>query len=166
MAWQWKPAIKKLHQQFPVGFCLNHHGNFKGKPRTTRHVMTLYQNNVWISNFFLFFTFFKGYRCNQFAVITRNKMSHESPRLFLDQTDTRKAERKFFCDHFRSSQGRNDRHSPPPPPAASLSDPRATATVPVPRWIECWWNTGVIDFVLTSVFYVEEAYYTWRIILM
>ena len=94
MAWQWKPAIKKLHQQFPVGFCLNHNGNFKGKPRTTRHVMTLYQNNFWISHFF--FTFFKGYRCNQFAVITRNKISHESPRLLLDQTDTRKAERKFF----------------------------------------------------------------------
>ena len=50
MAWHWKPAIKKLLQQFPV------HGNFKGKSRTTRHITTLYQNNFWISHSFLLFS--------------------------------------------------------------------------------------------------------------
>ena len=79
--------------------------------------VTLWRCTKIIFEYRIFFlTFFKGYRCNQFAVITRNKISHESPRLFLDQTDTREAERKIFCDHFRSSQGRNDRHSPPNAP--------------------------------------------------
>ena len=38
---------------------------------------TLCQNNL--KNIALFFTFFKGYRCNQLSVITPKKISNESP---------------------------------------------------------------------------------------
>ena len=39
---------------------------------------TLYQNNL--NNIAFFFTFFKGYRCNQLSVITPKKISYEGLR--------------------------------------------------------------------------------------
>ena len=38
---------------------------------------TLYQRIL--NNIALFFTFFKGYKCNQLCVITPRKISYESP---------------------------------------------------------------------------------------
>ena len=39
---------------------------------------TLYQNNL--KNIEIFFTFFKGLRCNKSSVLTPKKISHGSPR--------------------------------------------------------------------------------------
>ena len=39
---------------------------------------TLYQNNL--NSIAFFFTFFKGYKCNQLPVITPKKISYENPR--------------------------------------------------------------------------------------
>ena len=58
--------------------CIKTESNRKLSNFNFHWTKTLYQNNL--NNIAFFFTFFKGYRCNQLSVITPKKISNESPR--------------------------------------------------------------------------------------
>ena len=65
-------------------FCLERNNSVKTESIRQLSILnfqwtkTLYQNNL--NNIAFFFTFFKGYRCNKFSVITAKKILYESWR--------------------------------------------------------------------------------------